>query len=345
MRPLRSGPEGQLYELNTKTLHDQYVLRPSAKVNCVIKGCMARAQLIFPVDIHAFVYMSNHYHMLVTAQSAQRLSAFMCHLNSNIARELNRLLQREGKVWRRRFRSVPVSLETRAQMARLRYILSHGVKERLVRKCKDWPGASSLPWLAEGKPLRGKWQDRTREYEVNRRLPKGQRVDIFIEYTIRMTPLPCWVHEEMEAWQAQVRQMILEIEQEASSASERARKGPERGREFGTSGVLGRAAVLRTDPFDRPKTVSRSPAPMYHAADKEEGRRMREAIAATRQWYAEASLRFRKGDHGVEFPPGTHRPMGMFSALPGVDDARIDAAQQPEVGKELRVLRSSRAAA
>jgi len=44
------------------------------------------------------------------------------------------------KVWGRRYQAIVISAEEEVQVARLRYCLSHGVKENLVSKVEEWPG-------------------------------------------------------------------------------------------------------------------------------------------------------------------------------------------------------------
>jgi hypothetical protein len=42
--------------------------------------------------------------------------------------------------WSRRYSSIVVSDEEKAQVERFRYILSHGVKENLAERVLNWPG-------------------------------------------------------------------------------------------------------------------------------------------------------------------------------------------------------------
>ena len=38
-------------------------------------------------ELHAFAFLSNHFHLLLTVSDSQRLASFMNYLNSNLARE------------------------------------------------------------------------------------------------------------------------------------------------------------------------------------------------------------------------------------------------------------------
>jgi hypothetical protein len=47
---------------------------------------------------------------------------------------VGRLAGWDDGIWSRRYQSIPVSGEEGAQIARLKYVLSHGVKEELVKR-------------------------------------------------------------------------------------------------------------------------------------------------------------------------------------------------------------------
>ncbi|MGB6336531.1 MAG: transposase, partial [Thermoanaerobaculia bacterium] len=119
----------------------------------IVIGTLSRAQRLYPVDIHAFVFMSNHYHLLLSVPDAQTLARFMGYVNSKLAREIGRLTGWRDKIWSRRYQAVVVSEEEFAQVGRLRYVLAHGVKEGLVDHPADWPGANTVTALLEGRSL------------------------------------------------------------------------------------------------------------------------------------------------------------------------------------------------
>jgi hypothetical protein len=112
-------------------------------------------------------------------------------VNSNLAREIGRLANWREKIWSRRYQAILVSQEKEAQLERLQYVLSHGVKEGLVAKPKDWPGVHCARALAEGEPLRGYWFDRTQEYAARRRGEDFDRLRYATVETLHLSPLPC----------------------------------------------------------------------------------------------------------------------------------------------------------
>jgi len=95
---------------------------------------------------------------------ARQGAAFMCHFDSNLAREVCRLHDWKDKVWSRRYRAIAISGEPEAQRERMKYILAHGAKEGLVELVRDWPGVHAVRVLLEDEPLEGLWFDRTQEY-------------------------------------------------------------------------------------------------------------------------------------------------------------------------------------
>jgi len=74
-RKLRYLPEGgALVEVTCRTLQGRLLLRPDPELNDIAAGILGRSQRLYPVDIVGYVVMSNHYHILVWAQDAERLA-------------------------------------------------------------------------------------------------------------------------------------------------------------------------------------------------------------------------------------------------------------------------------
>ena len=304
MRPLRGPHPGQLFEITTRSINRRKLLRPSKKVNDIIVGVIGRAQQLKNVNVqlHAFVFMSTHYHILAPADTAQDMSKFIGFINCNITRKLNALNKRSGTGWQRRFRSIGVSNDPCTQRRRLRYLLAHGVKEKLVRRAKDWPGASSLPWLVRGKPIRGVWTSFTARYHATHRksyVPRAGEFDTV--YTLKMVAMPCWQSMSPELWRRLVVEMVEAIE--ATAAVQRAMQNAR---------VLGAEAVLAADPLSQVPWQPRTRAPSVHAVDPMVRRRLKEALRVRRIAYEEASARFRAGEWDVAFPAGMFRPLGGF---------------------------------
>jgi REP element-mobilizing transposase RayT len=291
-RRLRYIPEGgAMVEVTCRTIHGRFLLRPSPRLNRIIAGLLARARRFYPVDIHGFVFLSNHFHLLMTVPNAQRLARFMGYFSGNLAREAGRLANWRDKFWARRYQAIVVSNEDAAQIARLRYILAHGVKEGLVPSVLDWPGLHSAGPLLAGTPVEGVWIDRTRLFRAR----SGERALATDEFEsvekLDLAPLPCWSHLTRSAYRKQVAALIAEIESDGKLLQPAA----------------GSAEVESRDRI-RARRTKRSPAPQFHCASRAAYRALIEAYRWFVACYREAVARFRTGDPVPEFPEGSFLP-------------------------------------
>src|SRR4026209_611750 len=108
---IRHIEPGRLHEITSRTFQSRLLLRPSPVLNEIIVGILGWAQSKTGLIIHAFVFLSNHYHLLCSPRNAKQLSDFECLVNSRLAREVGRLHKWRDKVWARRFQPIPVSDE------------------------------------------------------------------------------------------------------------------------------------------------------------------------------------------------------------------------------------------
>ena len=92
-------------------------------------------------DLHAFVLMSNHVHLLATGHHPGELSAFMHHLGSKFARLMNQRWGRTGTLFEGRFRSIMVETDSYLVTC-MRYIDLNPVRAGLVRHPADYPWSS-----------------------------------------------------------------------------------------------------------------------------------------------------------------------------------------------------------
>jgi REP element-mobilizing transposase RayT len=303
-RRLRFIPPGSLVEVSCRTVHGRLLLRPSPILRDLTLGILARAARLYPVEIHAFAFLSNHFHLLLTVADARRLADFMNYLNSNLAREAGRLVRWREKFWGRRYQAILVSNEEAAQIARLRYVLAHGVKEGFVRSPLDWPGAHAAQHLLDGSPITGRWIDRTLESVARRRrLPLDPGAFTTVEQ-LELAPLPCWRHFPAERVRENLRDLLASIEHDGASR-ERHTGHPPRGREW----------LFRQDPRLEPNRLKKGPAPLAHTATRDARQALREAYGLFLAAYRRAAERLRCGAGEAQFPAGCFPPPLPFQAL------------------------------
>lgn len=256
----------------------------------MVGGILAKALATEPVELFAFVILSNHVHMLIRAEPGQ-ISRFMNYFSGMVGYRVGKLAGWRGKFWHRAYDAAPV-LDEDAVIAKLEYMLSHGVKEGLVEHARDWPGLSALPELIDGVRREFAWDDRTALWECSRRKKPG--LVAAKKYPITLSVLPAW-----KGFSVARRRVLAQAALEAGEARSRAlREG---------KAALGVYAILAQDPRSEPMTTKRGPRPLFHATGLES------AVAFVDSWtlvssrYHDASKRWRDG-FIAEFPPGMFRP-------------------------------------
>jgi hypothetical protein len=247
--------------------------------------------------------LSSHFHLLAVVDDTRQIANFMRDFKSKLAREVNRLTRWQGPVFARRYDMAVVTEEEGAQVERLAYILSNGVKEDLVEHARDWPGVQSVRALLDGEPLTGHWFERTREYAArNRRLP-FEHIRYATEEHVLLSPIPCWAHLAPDHYRARVAALVESIEEDAALR-----------RRQSNGDVLGVKAILAKDPLHRPAKLARSPAPLLHAFSKAARRAFHEGFSWFVSAFRTAAERLKAGDRDAPFPAGSFPPALPFAA-------------------------------
>jgi hypothetical protein len=254
-RPLRFVPEHALVEITTRTLQGRLLLKPSPELTDLVLGIVGKAQALYGMAIHAFVFLSTHAHFLLSPTDAGQLAVFMQFINANVAKEAGRLHDWRERVWSRRYRSIVVADE-KAAHARLRYILAHGAKEGLVTTPGAWPGANCVAALTTGALLRGTWFDRSAEFRARQRGETVFPAQFAATFDVRLTPLPCLQHLTEHQRQSECRRVVGEIQAKAEAENKEKGRRP-----------MGVEAILAQNPHSKPATTDRSPAPFVHASN------------------------------------------------------------------------------
>ncbi len=295
--PVRQFEPGTVYFVTSRTLQSRFLLAPGEKTNELIGGSLGRAVRLCGVELFAYVFMSNHFHLMVRAPSALAMSQFMQRLQSDIAVKVGRLVDWRGRFFARRYSAEPI-VDEPAQVERLRYILGHGVKEGLVSAVLKWPGLSCARSLLGGTlATRQKWRNWTRRWRL--KIKEDVKVGRFSKQcpseseTLQLSPLPCWAGLSDTERQRRAAGLVADIEATAQAAG---------------GGVLGRRRIAAQDPHARPRHTSHAPRPKAHASTKEGWlsavHRYKEFLAVFRR----AARRWLAGAFDAVFPPNCFRP-------------------------------------
>ena len=282
-------------EITSRTIQGRYLTLPSAEASRRILGVLGRAQRLYGVSLHAFVFLSNHFHILMSILSAMQMSDFSGYLKSNIARELGELYDWKGPFWARRYTHIELADNVDDQIERLLYILLNGCKEGLVGSPLDYEGVSSARALYDGKSeMEAKWYNRTKQYRASLR---GRNEVMTETETVTLSPLPFLVGRSPEEQRNFYREEVHKIEQKTAQMHKDAGTTP-----------IGMDAVRRRDPHYRPKELESSPAPKFHASDPEDYRALLDARKAKLAAYRETAARLKEGETDVSFPEDCFPP-------------------------------------
>jgi REP element-mobilizing transposase RayT len=238
-RHARFHAPGVPYHIISKTMRGEFSLTPHQNIAEICAGVVAKAEENWPeIDLQAYAFMSNHMHLIVSAESNQ-ISKFVGFIKREISRRVGKKINMPGSLWGPRF--VSTALPTPAsQVECLRYILSHGTKEDLVAHPRDWPGLHCAEALLTGKPDIGSWFDATAYARArwakrqNPELPTVNKGDYYRFLPINLKSLTCWKHLSSDERSTKIATMIEEIVKECSEKRRKAGKN-----------VLGKKKILR----------------------------------------------------------------------------------------------------
>lgn len=298
-RPIRMYEAGVPYFVTVRCLHGRLFLRPSERTNEILGGVLARAARLSGIEVFAFVFASNHVHLLVRGLPA-KFPLFMQHLLANISKKIGALVGWRGAFWERRYSAEPV-LDEEALLGRIRYILSHGVKEGFVASCREWPGLSSLSMMLDGEPRRFRWfhwSDRWRERKLGKPCARfDARCSRVEQLDLAQIPHPAF--HEADSRRRFLEKLLEAIQEHGAAIHKRFR---------------GRAWVLAQRPQHRPKRPARTPRPLCHTSSRRLFDEFREKAWGFTVAFLNASERWRAGDFWAPFPMGANRPMVVVAA-------------------------------
>lgn len=95
----------------------------------------------FSVDLHAYVLMSNHFHLLATPHDNNGLPKMMQAVGRSYVRYFNDLQGRTGTLWEGRYKSTLIQTD-RYLLTCMAYIDLNPVRAGMVLEPKDYPWSS-----------------------------------------------------------------------------------------------------------------------------------------------------------------------------------------------------------
>ncbi|QDG53455.1 hypothetical protein FIV42_22730 [Persicimonas caeni] len=301
--PLREQKADAFYDICNRTHQQFYGLLPSEEVNKIILGLLAKYAWIYGVEIFAFCFMSNHFHIIARCKSLQ-LHLFMRDFQAQLAKKINALRGRTGTFWERRYTAIEI-LDDDAMIERLRYTVCNPSESDLVRHPRLWPGLCS--WDIHdngGEPLWGEVVDRETYWREKRKKKNEDKTEAeliemaTVRYPLELAKLPKWANLDDASYHAKVRKECHEHARHLHDKRGFKCPGPKK--------------VLAKKWWQRPVQPKKAPRPLCHGGDLEKRKEYREQRRAVTNAYKKAVGRWRKGKTNIEFPEGTIPPGYQF---------------------------------
>ncbi|HEX7025709.1 MAG TPA: transposase [Gammaproteobacteria bacterium] len=138
-RPLRIEFEGAWYHVMNRGAARQHVFRTDDQRHYFLE-LLGDASERFNAEWHAYCLMGNHYHLLIRTPEGN-LQRIMRHVNGLYTQYYNRVLKRDGSLFRGRYKAILVDAE--AYWLRLsRYIHRNPLEAKLVKRLDQYPWSS-----------------------------------------------------------------------------------------------------------------------------------------------------------------------------------------------------------
>lgn len=148
-RKRREDAPGMWHHVFNRGLAHRTVFE-SAQVVRFFQSRVARSVRRGEIEVHAYVMMTTHFHLLVRS-STGRLSTALKRIESEFVRWFNRKHGRDGSLFRGRFGSRPVKSLGYRQLL-VRYIDQNPVVAQLVPTAEDYPHGSAARFVQETLP-------------------------------------------------------------------------------------------------------------------------------------------------------------------------------------------------
>lgn len=296
-RAPRHWDSNHYYFVTNRVHNGRFLFRPDTKFNRLALGCLAYYAKRYGIKIICFVFMSNHFHLVLQDPRCQ-MSNFMRDFQRTLSHRVKELRQCTEVVFSRRFRASPL-LDEAALREKIAYTLTNPIKDRLVTHLEDWPGINSWLHHTSGKPMVGKFYKKS-----NLRQIKRQNPDISDEkacqkatdsHPITFEVPSCFSGDTSE----ERRESLVQFVEEYRSSLRKS---------FSSKTVIGRKKILRRSWNHVPKTLESTSCPPCHCSCPKLRLQYLNRRRSITDQYRKSISKLRDGQCGVEFPVGTIPP-------------------------------------
>lgn len=140
------------YHVTSRTNNKDWFQIPIFMVWDIVKESLIYAQSKVQINLHCFVLMGNHYHMLLTTPNSD-IDRFMMHFNRKLSICINKEAQRINHKFSNRYAWTIVDNQAYL-LSVYRYIYQNPVRAGITDSCFSWPYSSLHFSSFESKKMR-----------------------------------------------------------------------------------------------------------------------------------------------------------------------------------------------
>lgn len=138
-RPLRIEYSGAWYHVMNRGVNKMPIFTTDEHRHIFLK-LLEEISTLFRVEIHSYCLMDNHYHLLIRTSLAN-LGKAMRHLNGVYTQRYNRMVKRDGPLFRGRYKAILIEVER--YLAHVsRYIHLNPIEAHIVQRTQDFKWSS-----------------------------------------------------------------------------------------------------------------------------------------------------------------------------------------------------------
>ena len=271
-------------------------LTPHDHIADICRGVLGYSLHVYRevIKLHHYVFLSNHFHLLLSSETTADLARFMCHFKGNLARELGRVHDWHDSFWQKRYSNEEV-LDEEGLIEIFKYITQNSVKEGLVEHPSQWAGLHGYHQLVEDREVSGPWVNRSDLYIARKRDKSAQESEFTSSFPVLLSPPPMWANMS----DSRYREHCEELCEEAVLEAIRSR----------AKGAIGMSQVLGQHIY-QPRFTKRSDRPLCRTKCIERMKAYKADYYTFKALFQEASAVLRDAIHrGVEhlsvrFPSG-----------------------------------------
>ena len=295
--------------MTDRCVESRLLLTPRSKEEVqTLLMCLCLASEAAPgIQILGFVQMTNHTHAVLRDTDGNSLSKFMQVFKSQTAKRFNKLLERSGPFWHRRYSGQEI-LDAAALRSRMAYLIANPVAARQVDSWKDWGGlqlwAKDKPIIKRFRSFDAKGYNQAREAAKKFGGPKPKKSDFVTVRKFTVHPMNDAAGDLPlgTAFLAPKMTPAKDILHRVNLLQQKAKEDQR--------WCKGMAAVRNENPYKRPEKTKRSPRPLCLSTCIILYTAFAKAMMALRDAYLKASKAFRSGNLTTPFPEWTYRPPG-----------------------------------